>query len=99
MSINIENFMKLVSNEESGWLKDSKYRKENRYWIRTSQKIALIILEKLDELNIDKFDLSKQTNIPFCKIEKMIKGSYNFTLEEIRKIEISLNIEIIKINL
>lgn len=97
MSTNFDNFQKLVSKEQSKWLDDAKFRKENRYWIKTSQKIALKILSRFDELNIDKFELSNKTNIPFCTISKMVKGSYNFNLVEIRKIEIALDIKIVEI--
>lgn len=98
MSTNLENFLKLVSKEQSKWLEDAKFRKENRYWIKTSQKIALKILSRFDELNIDKFELSNKTNIPLCTISKMVKGFYNFNLIEIRKIEIALDMKIVEIN-
>jgi len=94
-SENKKNFLKLVSPEKSNFLESVKWRAKNRYWIRVSQKIALKILIRLDELNWTKEMLAKKSNLNITTINKIVKGQYNASLKTLMKLQNTLDINII----
>lgn len=98
MSTNKEKFMKLVSDvPDSKCLEEAKYRITNRYWLRYSQRIALKILFKLDELNITKEDLAAKANIPNNRINVIVTGKANLTLLELVQIDATLDLKLFNI--
>lgn len=94
-SENIKNFLKLVSPEKSNFLKEAKWRVKNRYWIRVSQRIALKILIRLDELNWTKEVLADKSKLNITTINKIVKGQYNASLKTLMKLQNALDINII----
>lgn len=94
--MNTIKFNELISNEKSNWIQDANFRIENDYWLKISQKVALKILRVIREQNTSKEILSEKTDIPMEILEKMLKGKYNYSIEEIGRIEKTLNINILK---
>jgi DNA-binding XRE family transcriptional regulator len=94
-SENMKNFLKLVSPEKSNFLAGVKWRHKNRSWIRVSQRIALKVLIRLDELNWTKEMLAKKSKLNITTINKIVKGQYNASLKTLMKLEESLDISII----
>ena len=82
-----KDFLQLVSKKPSTFLKKLEWQKKNSYWLYQSSMIALEILTALEELKMTKADLIKKTCISKIKVNKMVKGRYNFSLKEIRKLE------------
>lgn len=95
--MNTIKFNELISNDESNWINDYKFRMENHYWLTISQKVSIMILRAIRKENISKELLSHKTNIPIDILKKMLKGNYNFTIEEIGRIEKTLKINILNI--
>ena len=93
--MNIIKFNKLISNEKSNWVQDANFRNDNRYWLVISKKVALKILRGIREQNISKELLSDKTDIPMEILDIMLKGEYNYSIEEIGRIEKALNINIL----
>lgn len=60
-----------------------------------SKKVALKILKGIREQNISKGLLSYKTGIPMEILQTMLKGEYNYSIEEIGRIEKALNINIL----
>jgi len=75
--------------------KHIEWRKKNSYWLQTSVDIANKILQALDEQNLTKDDLNRKTKISKIKINKMLNGKYDFSLKQLIKIEVALNINLI----
>jgi ribosome-binding protein aMBF1 (putative translation factor) len=96
---NLENFLKLVSKEQSKWYEHAQWREENRGWLKHSQKIAIKVLSRLNELNLTKEQLSKETNIPMETINNIVKGKENLTLENISKLEVFLQINLLSLQI
>lgn len=94
---NPDKFLKLVSKKPSQLLKIVEWRTKNSYWLHESALIALIILTVLDEKKLTKADLNKLTYISKAKINKMVRGSYDFSLKEIRKLEIALQVDLLNL--
>lgn len=93
--MNIIKFNELISNEKSNWVQDANFRNDNRYWLAISKKVALKILKGIREQNISKELLSYKTGIPMEILQTMLKGEYNYSIEEIGRIEKALNINIL----
>ena len=93
--MNIIKFNKLISNEKSNWVQDANFRNNNRYWLVISKKVAVKILRGIREQNISKELLSDKTDIPMEILQTMLKGKYNYSIEEIGRIEKALNINIL----
>lgn len=95
--MNILKFNKLISNEKSNWVQDANFRNDNRYWLLISKKVAVKILRGIREQNISKELLSDKTDIPMEILDTMLKGEYNYSIEEIGRIEKALNINILNV--
>lgn len=93
--LNTTKFNELISNETSNWVQDANFRIDNDYWLMISKKVALKILRAIREQNISKELLSDKTDIPMEILNTMLKGKYNFSIEEIGRIEKALNINIL----
>ncbi|SDH44506.1 helix-turn-helix transcriptional regulator [Myroides phaeus] len=78
---NKEKFLTLVSPDEgntAAWITE---RQANRELHRTSQKIALLILKRLSDLNWKQKDLAERMNVSPQQVSKWVKGKENFRIE------------------
>lgn len=96
-SKNLENFEKLVSNENSGWLDKFLHYKANKKWLDNSAKVAINVLEALRERGMSQKDLAKKMNVSAQQINKIVKGKQNLTFETVGKLEEALSISLIEI--
>lgn len=87
----------LIGGEKSTWYDDALFRKNNKYWQNNSFKITLKILKVCRDKNISKDELCLELEIPLYTLDKMFKGYYNYSLEEIGRFEKFLNIKLIDI--
>lgn len=100
-SKNLENFLKLVSDEPSSWLADAEWRKENSQWLERSAKIAIAVLRKLRHNKENNLTPSSQKELADSMaispqyVNKIVKGQENLTLETISKLETALGIKIL----
>lgn len=90
---NKEKFLNLVSWKESTFKEDYLKRKENRPWLKVSQKIALQILEKLDEVKWNNYKFSEELNISFTSVNKLLSGKEDFSLSLLLRIQDVLNLK------
>ena len=97
MNTNMENFMKLVTpgaEDSVNARTELAFRIKNRKWIKQSQKIALSILNAMEDLSWDKEKLGAESFIPFETIQLMVTGKYDFSLSEISMLEEALKTQI-----
>lgn len=85
-----------ASPTPSKWREEAEYRRANRAWLRYSQNIALLMLNKMDELGINQKQLAEMMNCSQQYISKVLKGRENLSLETLSKIESALGISIFK---
>jgi ribosome-binding protein aMBF1 (putative translation factor) len=96
-SKNLENFQKLVSNEDSGWLNKFLHYKANEKWLDNSSKIAVNVMEVLREKGMSQKDLAEKLNVSAQQINKILKGKQNLTFETVGKLEEALSISLMEI--
>ncbi len=95
MKTNREKFLALVSNIDVKAEEKNNWLIANRQWLRVSQDIAFDILEKLDDLDWTQKDLAEKMGVSPPYINKIVKGSENFTLESLVKLQAILDIPIL----
>lgn len=92
---NKEKFLKIVSAEASNAMAEVKQRKIKRAMLRESQKIALKVLTKLDELGWTQKDLAQEMNVSPQQISKIVSGTQNLTIETQIKLQEILDIPVL----
>ncbi len=97
-SENLKNFLKLVSKTKKSIIHEKMaWRRENKEWLRKSVKIALRVLDAMEEKQITQKDLADLLQVAPQRVYTILKGEENFTLDTITKLEKALQIEIIEV--
>jgi len=78
---NKEKFMKLVSGEKTDTIERNRERIKSRAMLRESQKIALKVLLKLDEIKCTQKELATKMGVTPQQINKIVSGKENLTIE------------------
>ncbi|HKJ32394.1 MAG TPA: helix-turn-helix transcriptional regulator [Balneolales bacterium] len=86
-----------IAEDDGSWLEEARYRKENRYWLRKSQRIAIRVLVTLRERGMQQKELAEQMGVSPQHISKIVKGKENLTLQTISKLEQILGITLFQI--
>ena len=68
----------------------------NETWLRYSQHIAMLMLDRMEELEMNQKQLAEKMNCSRQYTSKVLKGRENLSLETLAKIENALGISIIK---
>lgn len=94
----VDILAQVVANEPSKWLEEADYRFENKAWLQKTQAIALKILRSLRSQGMSQKDLAEKLNVSPQMVNQWVKGSENFTLETISKIENALGVELMNVS-
>lgn len=90
-----EKFLVLVSEDDHATIDQVKWRIQNRELLRRSQKIALQILNRLDELGWEQTDLAREMGLSYQQVSLIVSGKEK-PLPEIQiKLEALLGISIV----
>lgn len=82
----------------SKWRENAEWRMQNKSWLRYSQHIAMMMLDKMEEMNMSQKRLSELMGCSQQYVSKVLKGQENLSLETTSKIEESLGIQIFPIS-
>ena len=74
---------------EIDFLQNLKFRKKNEYWLKDSARISIFVLSFLRENS-----LKKETLEELVGFDLNLKGSHNFTLSELKSLEIYTNLDL-----
>ncbi|NDV57752.1 helix-turn-helix transcriptional regulator [Bacteroides sp. 519] len=91
----IARLERFQSDTPSKWREEAEFRAANREWIRESQKIATMMLTKMDAMGLRQTDLAQMMGVSQQYISRILKGKENLTLNTIIKIEEILHITIL----
>ncbi len=96
-----ENEIKLrlseyVSATPSKWRDNAQWRIANKSWLRYSQHIAVMMLDKMEELGLTQKTLAERMGCSQQYISRILKGAENLSIETISKIENALEMEILE---
>ena len=79
----------------SRWRENAEWRIANKSWLRYSQQIAMMMLDRMEELHMSQKQLSELMGCSQQYVSKVLKGQENLSLETLSKIERCRNLQII----
>lgn len=91
----INNLKRYQSATPSRWRENAEWRIANRKWLRYSQHIAMMMLDKMEELGLTQKSLAERMGCSQQYISRVLKGTENLSIETISKIENALNLSIL----
>lgn len=74
-----------------------EWRRKNRGWLKKSQKIALAIMDELENQKMTQKELAARLEVSPQYVNKVLRGTENLSIETIDKIERALGMELISI--
>ena len=87
MTFNLEKLASLAKPQSEKEKEQSRYRRENRDWLRMSQEIALCLHYYLRNAGLTQKELADKMGVSAVYVGKLLKGGENLTLETICKIQ------------
>ncbi|MDE6304627.1 MAG: helix-turn-helix transcriptional regulator [Paramuribaculum sp.] len=89
--------LKIHSSETpSKWREKAEWRTANRAWLRYSQRIAMMMLDKMEKLGLTQKSVAERMGCSQQYISRVLKGTENLSIETISKIEKALELEILE---
>lgn len=92
----ISNLKRHQSENPSKWRENAEWRIANKDWLRYSQHIAMMMLDKMEELGITQKSVAERMGCSQQYISRVLKGTENLSIETISKIENALNLSILE---
>lgn len=90
-----DNLMAHRSATPSQWRAEARRRRNNKSWLRRSQQIAMMMLERMEKTGMTQAGLAEQMGCSQQYVSKVLKGHENLSIETICKIENALQIVIL----
>lgn len=84
-----------TSNSPSRWREEAEYRRANKSWLRYSQLIAMMMLDKMEDLGLTQKGLAERMGCSQQYVSKILKGHENLSIETLCKIEDALDLELL----
>lgn len=84
------------SSVPSKWRENAEWRMANKAWLRYSQCIAMMMLDKMEEDGLTQTAVAEKMGCSQQYISRMLKGTENLSIETISKIESTLGIKILE---
>lgn len=84
------------SSTPSKWRENAEWRMANKSWLRYSQMIAMMMLDRMEELELTQKSLAEKMGCSQQYISRVLKGRENLSIETISKIESALELEILE---
>lgn len=75
------------SATRSKWRDEAQWRRENREWLRYSQRVALLLLSYMKREHLTQAAIAERLGCTQQYVSKILKGTENLTIETIAKIE------------
>jgi ribosome-binding protein aMBF1 (putative translation factor) len=84
------------SGEQSTFESDAQWRKENETWLKRSRRVALAIVDYMQEHNLSRRDVAERLSVSPQYVSKILSGKVNFSFKSIAEIELKLGIDCFK---
>lgn len=90
-----EKYLQKLAGRESEAVKNAKERIKNREWLKESQKLAIRILLRLDELKWTQVKLAVELGVTPQYVNKLLKGKEKFGWDNLIAIQRILDMPIL----
>ena len=95
MSEIVNNLRKHQSTTPSKWRERAEWRQENKSWLRHSQHIAMMMLDKMEALGLTQREVAERMGCSQQYVSRILKGHENLSIETMCKIEEALDLAIL----
>lgn len=95
MSEIVNNLKKHQSTTPSRWRERAEWRQENKSWLRHSQHIAMMMLDKMEALGLTQREVAERMGCSQQYVSRILKGHENLSIETMCKIEEALDLVIL----
>ena len=95
MSEIVNNLRKHQSSTPSRWRERAEWRQENKSWLRHSQHIAMMMLDKMEALGMTQREVAERMGCSQQYVSRILKGHENLSIETMCKIEEALDLAIL----
>ena len=95
MSEIVNNLRKHQSTTPSRWRERAEWRQENKSWLRHSQHIAMMMLDKMEALGLTQREVAERMGCSQQYVSRILKGHENLSIETMCKIEEALDLVIL----
>lgn len=92
----VEKLRQRQSATPSKWREAAEVRRDNKKWLRYSQNIAMMMIDKMEELHLTQKHLAEIMGCSQQYVSKILKGRENLSLETLEKIENALKLGILQ---
>lgn len=92
----IAGLKKHGSSTPSKWRENAEWRMANKSWLRYSQRIAMMMLDKMEEMGLTQKAVAERMGCSQQYISRVLKGTENLSIETISKIEDALGLQILE---
>ncbi|PZX57024.1 helix-turn-helix protein [Algoriphagus ratkowskyi] len=83
-----------AKNPTSNWKEKVAFRKENKAWLKKSTRVALRILDALDDKDWSQADLARELGVTRQQVSKLVKGQSDFKFSTVSQLEKVLDIQL-----
>lgn len=80
------------SDKPSTFVADAKWRQENEVWLKWSRKVALSIVDYMQENGFSRSDIAAKLGVSPQYVSRILSGNINFSFKSIAEIERKLGI-------
>lgn len=94
---NLKKLNKIISNQQSTWEEEAKWRTANEEWLSQSFDVAIRVLDTLRIKKMTQKELAERMNVSPQFINKVLKGQENLTFETIAKLSRALGVKLIQV--
>ena len=95
MNTTVEKLKAHASDTTSKWREEAGYRQKNKSWLRYSQMIAMVMLNKMENMGLTQKMLAERMGCSQQYISKILRGKENLSLETLCKIEEALELRLV----
>ncbi len=92
----LSGLRKQSASTPSKWRENAEWRIANRDWLRYSQRIAMMMLDRMDELGLTQKAVAERMWCSQQYVSKVLRGTENLSIETISKTEAALQLEILE---
>ena len=85
-----------TGSTSSKWREKAEWRNANKSWLRCSQRIAMMMLDKMEELGLTQKSLAERMGCSQQYVSRVLKGTEKLSIESISKIETALELKILE---
>lgn len=95
MNKTAEKLRQHQSATPSKWREVAEERRANKNWLRYSQNVAMIMLDKMEQMHLTQKELAGLMGCSQQYVSKILKGRENLSIETLCKIEDALHLQIL----